>query len=142
MIESPNQAGKTTRRKLRVKAFLWNTGVLLKNVLFIILGLKKHKVEDPQSQSDELPSVRVLRKIAYGSIKATFLCFILGLTLQYLIPGCHCNEAVGCVGCGIDSIIDTLTDGGFIGFAISIVMLPILLFISMLVRVGNKWKTK
>ena len=83
--------------------------ILLKNIFLIVLGLNKHESENPQNQTDELPSVRMLRRIAYGSIKVTLLCMILGMILQYLIPGCHCNEAVGCIGCGINQFLNSFS---------------------------------
>ena len=45
------------------------------------------------------------------------------MLLQFIIPGCSCDEASGCSGCGMDMVLEALIFYGFIGFMITAVVL-------------------
>lgn len=62
-------------------------------------------------------------KVFIFCLKITLGSFFLGMLLQFIIPGCSCDEGAGCSGCGIDMVLEALIFYGFIGFMITVVVL-------------------
>lgn len=81
-----------------------------------------------------------LVKFGVGSVLLPATAALIATLLEYVIPGCHCNEAIGCLGCaGLDSVIALLGYGGLIvGTIAFFTVLPISLFIAAILYVFAK----
>lgn len=79
-------------------------------------------------------------KFGVGSVLLPATAFLVAGLLETAIPGCHCNEAIGCRGCaGFDNVIALLGYGGFIVAAIAfITVLPISLILAAILYVFAK----
>lgn len=60
-------------------------------------------------------AARTLTRAGAATVVVPFLAFLVGLLLAALIPGCHCDESSGCVGCAADGLLATLFLGRFSG---------------------------
>jgi hypothetical protein len=57
----------------------------------------------------------VIALLGFATVLIPAACFVIGLVLSLLIPGCHCDEGAGCSGCGVDRVVGFLLFGGFAG---------------------------
>lgn len=78
-------------------------------------------------------------KLGLATVAIPAIGFALGL--QYVIPGCHCDEGAGCNGCGpANGLIEFLIFGGFIGSLLALIFaLPASLVLASIV---NSFSTK
>ena len=60
-------------------------------------------------------AARTLSRLGVATVVIPVLAFLIGLLLTALIPGCHCDEGSGCMGCGADEFLSVLVFGGFSG---------------------------
>lgn len=69
----------------------------------------------------------VILKVGVASVAIPGIGFVIGTILSAVIPGCHCDEGVGCHGCaGFDGLIALLMMGGFVAaLAAFITVLPV-----------------
>lgn len=91
----------------------------------------------PESSSES----GLAKKIKKAWILFTLACFsssIIAGLITLMIPGCHCDEGASCRECGLDSIFEFFIFDGFIGFIISIIILPFIAIIILFAAIFNK----
>ncbi|MED5618907.1 hypothetical protein [Ideonella sp. BN130291] len=71
-------------------------------------------------------------KLGVGAVAVPVVGFLVGLLLQFVIPGCKCDEGAGCSGCGpLNDTLALLVLGGFVGALLAaFVVLPAALLLA------------
>lgn len=74
------------------------------------------------------------------SVAAPFAAILIGGVLEFIIPGCHCNEGTGCNGCsGLGGLIELFTFGGFVLALIALVtVFPFSMFAALMMSMFSK----
>ena len=83
-----------------------------------------------------MSAASVTTKLGFAAVLLPATAFIAGLLLQFLIPGCKCDEGAGCHGCGpLGELLGFLIFGGFVGaLAALIFVLPVSLVLAAIFR--------
>ena len=82
---------------------------------------------------------RLITRLGLAAVGIPGVCFLIGVVLSSVIPGCHCDEGAGCHGCGANALIEFLLMGGFVGaLGALIFILPASLILAAIVNMTSK----
>jgi hypothetical protein len=91
-----------------------------------------HLTADQDFGSSKKRSVPgIIALVGIASFFIPLFGFLIGMLISVLIPGCHCDEGMGCRGCGLNELVAFLIFGGFVGAMLAfMISLPGLLLVS------------
>jgi hypothetical protein len=100
----------------------------------------KPVLKRPRKESS--PAALIL-KLGVAAVAIPASGFGLAALATLVIPGCHCNEAGGCHGCGANDLLSFLAFGGFVGaLAAFMTILPISIVVAGIVALFTRLKSR